>query len=101
MTLLPPASRGTVPDGALMNHLRAGMIGAIELTPVNLWPAMIAHAEIDHGASMVLPDPASNWASHLAELSLLGITGRGDTLEAAVRDWAKAAGRTLEIGRAA
>lgn len=107
MTILPPPSRMFAEGHIITALIRADMVLAVETTHPTDWSEMIGLAVVNHGGSLTLPaDPAhprrgDSWESHMAELSLLGITGRGDDLEAAVRDWAKAAERTLEIGRAA
>jgi hypothetical protein len=101
MTLLPPATLGAILPTDHMPHLRAWLIFATEQTPVPLWPQLIDKVVIDHGASLILPQQGQTWGSHLAELSVFGITGRADTLEGAVRDWVKAAERTLPVAEAA
>lgn len=101
MTILPEPGTMFAEGHIISALIRANMVLAVETTAPADWPALITQAVVNHGGSLTLPDSANSWASHMAELSLLGITGRGDNLDAAVRDWAKAAGRTLEIGEAA
>ena len=101
MTALAPAAPSTMLPTDHMPRLRAWLILATEKTPVPLWPQLIDQVVVDHGACLILPQQGQTWGSHLAELSVFGITGRADTLEDAVRDWVKAAERTLEIRRAA
>lgn len=51
-------------------------------------------AVIQHGGTFVPAMASGNWGPHYAELSLLGISHTGDTTEAAVANWIKAALRT-------
>ena len=76
-------------------------ITAFNLCDPQDWPELADYAVVQLGGSLILPNPSSSWASHMAELSLLGIAGRGDTLEAAVRDWLKAAQRSVTEREAA
>lgn len=102
MTILPPAVMQHDPAAILaagpaaLALLRGALIAAAEITPVADWPRLIDHAVQDHGASLILPDPANSWASHMAEFTAFGITGRGEDAEQALRDWCKAAMRTME-----
>jgi hypothetical protein len=104
MTILPPASPGLdpavirAPGPWPLALLRGALIAATELVPVADWPELIDHAVQVHGASLILPDPANSWASHMAEFTAFGITGRGEDAEQALRDWCKAAMRTMEWG---
>jgi hypothetical protein len=93
MTDIPAA----LPTWSVMDNLRASVILTIRHTPPRDWPPMIRRVVIEQGGSLILPDTADSWASHMAELSLLGITGRGDNLESALCDWIKAAERTLPV----
>jgi len=54
-------------------------------------------AVIEHGGTFVPPMPTGNWGPHYAEIAILGISHTGDTTEAAVANWIKAALRA-EIG---
>lgn len=53
--------------------------------------AVIDAAVIDQGGTLVPAMPIGNWGPHYAEISLLGISHTGDTTEAAVANWIKAA----------
>jgi hypothetical protein len=48
-------------------------------------------AVIQHGGTFVPAMASGNWGPHYAELSLLSISHTGDTTEAAVANWIKAA----------
>ena len=48
-------------------------------------------AVIQHGGTFVPAMSGGNWGPHYAELSLLGISHSGDTIEAAVANWIRAA----------
>ena len=51
-------------------------------------------AVIQHGGTLVPPMAGGNWGPHYAEIAMLGISHTGDTLDAAVANWIKAALRT-------
>jgi hypothetical protein len=51
-------------------------------------------AVIAHGGTLVPAMPGGNWGPHYAEISLLGISHTGDTVEGAVANWIKAALRS-------
>ena len=95
MTLLTSQSRLFAEGHVIAALLRASIVQHLHDSDPTTWPALIDHVTTKHGGSLILPDPSSSWASHMAELSLLSITGRGDDLESAVRDWLKAADRSL------
>ena len=57
-------------------------------------------AVIDHGGTLVPAMPGGGWGPHYAEISLLGISHTGDSVETAVANWIKAALRA-EIGMVA
>lgn len=66
---------------------------ARQLRPLS-WPLrlqLIEAAVINHAGSLVPAMSGGNWGPHYAELSLLGISHTGDTTEAAVASWIKAA----------
>lgn len=48
-------------------------------------------AVIQHGGTLVPPMAGGNWGPHYAEIAMLGISHTGDTLDAAVANWIKAA----------
>lgn len=50
-----------------------------------------------HGGTLVPAMPGGNWGPHYAEISVLGISHTGDTTEAAIANWIKAAMRTEEF----
>lgn len=81
---------------ATLHHLRAQLVLEADMTRAESWHEMVEHWQHLHGASLIAPDPANNWASHMTELTAADITGRGETLTEAVADWCKAAMRTLE-----
>ena len=59
----------------------------------------VAHAHtacLQHGGSFTIPHPNDPWASHLAELTVHGITGRGADGIEAVTDWIRAAIRVVD-----
>lgn len=95
MTLLPPQSRLFAEGHVIAALLRASIVEHLGFADPATWPDLIDRVTTNHGGSLILPDTANSWASHMAELSLLGITGRGHDLESAVRDWLKAADRSL------
>ncbi len=69
---------------------------AHQLRPLS-WPLrlqVIEAAVVAHAGTFVPAMSGGNWGPHLAELSLLGISHSGDTTEAAVANWIKAALRT-------
>ncbi len=75
---------------------------AHQLRPLS-WPLRLQFIEaavIDQGGTLVPAMSGGNWGPHYAELSLLGISHTGDTTEAAVANWIKAALRA-EIGMVA
>ena len=75
---------------------------ARELRPL-AWPLRLARVEdavIEHGGTLVPAMAGGNWGPHHAEICLLGISHSGDTTEAAVANWIKAALRA-EIGMVA
>lgn len=57
-------------------------------------------AVIQHGGTFVPAMSSGSWGPHYAEIALLGISHTGDTSEAAVANWIKAALRA-EIGMVA
>ncbi len=57
----------------------------------------IQHCVIFHAGSLVPAMSGGNWGPHYAEISLLGISHTGDTTEAAVANWIKAALRTEQF----
>ena len=66
---------------------------AHQLRPLS-WPLriqVIEAAVVAHAGSLVPANSGGNWGPHYAELSLLGISHTGDTTEAAVANWIKAA----------
>jgi len=98
MTLLPvaiPPEDLPLHDTVIMSALRASVILASRTVPRSNWPDLLRYLETQHGASLILPDPASTWASHMAELTAFGITGRGATAEEAFEEWCKAARRSI------
>lgn len=54
-------------------------------------------AVIQHGGTFVPAMAGGSWGPHYAEISMLGISHTGDTAEAAIANWIKAALRA-EIG---
>jgi len=61
------------------------------------WPKRLRTIEatvIAQAGSFVPANSGGNWGPHYAEISLLGISHTGDTTEAAVANWIKAALRT-------
>lgn len=48
------------------------------------------------GGCIQFPAPGGNWGPHVVELSLLGITGDGDTAEEALENWTACARRHAE-----
>lgn len=48
------------------------------------------------GGLIQFPAPAGNWGPHVVELSLLGITGAGDTADEALANWIACARRLVE-----
>lgn len=74
---------------AAMLELMAGRDEAAQL-------AMFEAAVIATGGTWVSPAPTGDWpASHLFEVSLLSVLGRGETPASALRDWIKAASRMV------
>ena len=66
---------------------------ARELQPL-AWPLRLARIEdavIAHGGTFVPAMSGGNWGPHHAEICLLGISHSGDTTEAAVANWIRAA----------
>ena len=51
-------------------------------------------AVIHHGGTLVPAMPGGSWGPHYAEISLLGISHTGDSVETAVANWIKAALRS-------
>lgn len=80
----------------LHHHTRtARMKLAALLTAETSIPARIALFEaacLPNGGTYVWRQ-ASSWSSHMDEVSLLGITGLGNSPEAAIADWIAAAAR--------
>ena len=66
---------------------------ARQLRPLS-WPLRLQQIEtavIEHGGTLVPAMSGGNWGPHHAEICLLGISHSGDTTEAAVANWIKAA----------
>jgi hypothetical protein len=74
---------------------RAELIEAIYQTPREQRDELFRDALIEHGGTLVEPDPRHGWGPLEIEVSLLGIFASGGTPEAAVNAWAKAASRSL------
>jgi hypothetical protein len=75
---------------------------AHQLRPLS-WPLRLQFIEaavISHAGSFVPAMSGGNWGPHYAELSLLGISHTGDTTEAAVANWIKAALRSEKYSEA-
>lgn len=53
--------------------------------------AAAQQAVIQHGGTLVPAMSGGNWGPHYAEIAMLGISHTGDTLEAAIANWIKAA----------
>lgn len=104
MTLLPTATdvRSMLAEGSIfLPLLRNSILLASEVVPRENWPGLLAYLETTHGAAVILPDAGNSWASHMAEITLYGITGRGATAEEAFEEWCRAARRTIAESAAA
>lgn len=80
-------------SGPIMAELREEVIASLELAQVTAWTEIVMAAIAAHGGSLQGPG-RSSWGPHWWELSLLQITGTGDTFDEAVREWAKCARRS-------
>jgi hypothetical protein len=79
-------------------HICAAQLARQLLTLTGADRIEAAHqAVIEHGGTFVPAMPTGNWGPHYAEISILGISHTGDTAEAAIANWIKAALRA-EIG---
>jgi hypothetical protein len=72
----------------------AALAARIKPLPTAARIAAIDAAVIAEGGTLVPAMPIGNWGPHYAEISLLGISHTGDTVEAAVANWIKAALRS-------
>jgi hypothetical protein len=72
----------------------AALARQVKPLPVLARITAMSAAVITHGGTLVPAMPIGNWGPHYAEISLLGISHTGDTVEAAVANWIKAAQRS-------
>lgn len=79
------------------DHLRAArrqMLAELRARPTEA--ARVRHAQDiceRTGGSFIAPDQVAPWGSHMAELTLLGVSHCGDSEAAAVAGWMRAAAR--------
>lgn len=90
--LIRPEHGWQVRNAIILHDLRADVVASVELAQVSAWREIIESAILANGGALLAPGQTS-WGPHWWELTLLQITGTGDTFEEAVREWAKCARR--------
>lgn len=97
MTLLPltPAAAAALANAVgIRPAVQRQVIAAFAAAPPAIWWQVAARA-CEQMGDYVQP-PADGWGPHEWEMSLLAVTGTGDTRDAAIHDWIKATTRTLQ-----
>ncbi|MGV6848579.1 MAG: hypothetical protein ACWA5A_09390 [Marinibacterium sp.] len=74
--------------GRALDALRRNVATELEVTPTPLRQTVVEGLCLDTGGSLTAPGPG--YGSHMAELSLLGVATRGNTIEHAIASWIRA-----------
>lgn len=79
--------------GALIAaDLREQLVATLELSQPSAWSEILTSAIGAHGGALI-PTSGTGWGPHWWQLSLLGVSGTGATLEEAAREWARCSRR--------